>query len=130
MKICYWGKDGGDESRVWGFWLIEWKRLFSVVLLKFEPGTRDAYHTHAFDSMSWLLRGRLLEYHIDGRTVEYQAGWLPITTRRNTYHKVCSQGTSWALSFRGPWSKTWKEYTPYGGEATLANGRVRQDVGQ
>mgnify|MGYP001575993171 CR=1 FL=1 len=58
MKLFYYGKDGGPESHVWGFWLIEAKSLFSIVLLRFENGTREAYHSHAFNSLSWVLRGR------------------------------------------------------------------------
>jgi hypothetical protein len=31
---------------------------------------------------------------------------------------------TWALSFRGPWNKTWKEYLPKENrEITLTNGR-------
>ena len=55
MKLCYVGKDGGPESTVWGFWLIEIKKLFSVALLCFENGSREAFHTHAFNSVSWVL---------------------------------------------------------------------------
>lgn len=63
MKFLYYGKNGGPESRVWGYFLIEIKSLFSIVLLRFENGSRDAYHTHAFHCFSWLLRGHLTEYH-------------------------------------------------------------------
>ena len=46
-------------------------------------------------------------------------------TRRDTFHKVDSVGTTWVISFRGPWSKTWQEYLPKENkEVTLASGRV------
>lgn len=51
VLFCQWGKDGGPESKVWGLWVLRIKTLFTVVLLKFENGTRDAYHSHAFGSI-------------------------------------------------------------------------------
>jgi hypothetical protein len=124
MRIFYWGKDGGYESTVWGFWLVEIKWLFSIVLLRFEPGTRAAYHDHAFNAISWLLRGRLLEFLLGhtGEDTEYRPSWWPIVTRRSTFHQVNSVGRSWVLSFRGPWSPTWREYA-HGGYVTLKHGR-------
>ena len=124
MKLLWHGKDGGPESTVDGYFLIEWKRIFSIALLRFGNGSRDAYHDHAFDAVSWLLFGRLLEQHLDGRVVEYTAGPAPIVTRRSTFHRVFSIGTSWVLSFRGPWSKTWHEFDAERLEGvTLTDGR-------
>lgn len=128
MKLLKKMKDGGDESTVTGYWLIEWKRAFSIVLLKFEGDSREAYHEHAFNCFSWVLRGRLFE---DFRTEHgtncrwIPASWRPFITRRSTFHKVSSVGTSWVLSFRGPWAKTWREYRPLEGrEVTLTHGRI------
>jgi hypothetical protein len=44
---------------VWGWWLVELQRAFSAVLLKFADGSREVYHSHAFNSRSWVvsLRG-------------------------------------------------------------------------
>lgn len=114
MKFFRKAKDGGPESNVTGYWLIEWKRLFSIVLLRFGNGTRDAYHSHAFNACSWLLKGRLIEYTL-GQSVPdfYEANWVrPIYTPRERFHRVYSDGVSWVLSFRGPWSKEWREYKP------------------
>lgn len=123
MKLFSKMKDGGDESRVWGYWLVEIKSLFSIVLLRFENGTREAFHNHAFNCFSWVLSGQLIEYHKDGEVDLHRASWRPFVTRRETYHKVSSVGRSWVLSFRGPWSKTWNENVD-GEEITLTNGRV------
>lgn len=130
-------KDGGEESRVWAYWLFAWKALFSVGLLRFEDGTRDAYHSHAFDCVSWVLKGQLLEEHRDrtviweGRTCNlidvHQPSLAPVVTRRSTYHRVRSIGRTWVLTFRGPWSNTWREALPTGtgdyAERTLTHGR-------
>ena len=125
MKLFSYGKDGGPESKVWGFWFIELKSLFSIVLLKFEPGTREAYHTHAFNCFSWVLRGKLEERFKDSRKKLYHsASVLPFITRRSDFHQVYSHGTSWVLSFRGPWNNTWEEYFPSSRvRVTLTNGR-------
>ena len=127
MKIFRKGKDGGSESRVWGYWLIEIKSLFSVALLRFEDGSREAYHTHAFNSISWVLRGGLFEHFLDkpdAWPTVHKAGFKPIITRRDDFHKVSSVGRTWVLTFRGPWNRQWKEYLPQENRyVTLENGR-------
>lgn len=124
MKFCYVGKDGGQESTVWGFWPIEIKGLFSVALLCFEDGSREAYHNHAFNSVSWLLKGRLLECIHKGAKVHYKPSLRPIRTPWYVFHKVISHGRSWVLTFRGPWKDTWKEFRPLENrEVTLTHGR-------
>jgi hypothetical protein len=125
MKLFWKGKDGGTESRVTGYWLIEWKRLFSIVLLRFDGKSREAFHTHAFNSMSWLLKGKLLEEFIDGKGHYIMPSLRPIWTPRSCFHKVDSKGVSWVLSFRGPWTKTWEEFLPNEHRyRTLTNGRA------
>lgn len=123
MKFLSTSKDGGPESTVWAHWLCEIKWLFSIVLLRFENGTRDAYHSHAFNSISWVLSGGLVERHINGEREFHLPSPWPVFTWRNTTHKVQSLGRTWALSFRGPWADTWKEVLPGGEEVTLASGR-------
>jgi hypothetical protein len=59
MRFFHHGKDGGPESPVEGYWLFEIKWLCSIVLLKFNDGGREAYHSHAFNALSWLLKGDL-----------------------------------------------------------------------
>lgn len=122
MKFMSKGKDGGKKSHVWGFWLIEVKSLFSIVLLRFDPGTREAFHTHAFNAFTFWLKGRVTEHHLSGEEKVWTPQLMPKLTRRNCYHKVYAHETTWALSFRGPWQKTWKEHAD-GVETTLTNGR-------
>lgn len=124
MKLFSYGKDGGPYSTVWGFWLIEIKALFSIVLLCFENGSREAFHEHAFNCVSWVLGGELWERHFDGRVVIYVPSFRPVITRRSTFHKVTSHGRTWVISFRGPWANTWREYLPNERRtATLTHGR-------
>lgn len=124
MKLFSYGKDGGPDSVVWGFWLIEIKPLFSIALLCFEDGSREAFHSHAFNCISWVLKGKLREYHLHGGGNIFQPSIKPILTYRGTFHKVYSFGRTWVFTIRGPWCKTWEEYHPESGEyTTLSSGR-------
>lgn len=127
-------KDGGPESRVWGMFLIEWKALFSIVLLRFEDGSREAYHSHAFHAISWVLKGCMEEKRVHNPTGTcairravtqwFKPSLRPIITTRDNMHKVTSQGRTWTISFRGPWADKWREYLPASDEfVTLTHGR-------
>lgn len=118
-------KDGGPESKVTGYWLIEIKWLFSIVLLRFGKGSREAFHNHAFNSISWVLSGGLWEEFTNAVGNVYGPSWKPIMTRRSTLHRVWGLfENTWVLSFRGPWSKTWQEYHPIANAyQTLTHGR-------
>lgn len=124
MKIFKLMKDGGSQSHVHGFFFVEIKSLFSIVLLRFADGSREAYHNHAFNSVSWLLKGKLTENHLNGKVTEYDPRLKPIKTGRSIFHKVVSSGNTWVLSFRGPWVDTWQEYLPEDKKfITLIHGR-------
>jgi hypothetical protein len=125
MKFFSRMKDGGPQSRVWGYWLMEIKGLCSIVLLRFEDGTREAYHSHAFNAVSWLLLGKLIEkLWREEVEIVYTPRWRPIWTPRSRFHKVRSVGRSWVISFRGPWHPTWKEAVNEE-QFTLTHGRRR-----
>jgi hypothetical protein len=113
MKLFQMSKDGGPESKVWGFFLIEWKRFFSVALMHFADGSREAYHSHAFNSISWVLSGTLSEQPLHASQPNiYKPSRTPIRTARSMFHRVTSIGDTYVLTFRGPWAKTWHEYIP------------------
>lgn len=127
MRFMQWANDGGPESTVNGFFFIEFKGLFSIVLLRFGEGSREAFHSHAFNCFSWVLKGTMQEFHRDGRENQLppRNRLLPFGTYRKTFHKVVSEGVSWVFTVRGPWSKTWSEYIPESNkEVTLTAGRV------
>ena len=118
--------DGGKESGVTGYFLIEWKPVFSIGLLHFKPGSREAYHNHAFNAISWFIRGSVREELLSGATKRFQASFRPKITKRGCFHRVYAFTSTWALTFRGPWNDTWTEYHPKDGEfVTLTHGRVR-----
>jgi hypothetical protein len=111
MKFFKQSKDGGPESPVDAFFLFEIKSLGSIALLRFNEGAREAYHTHAFNALTWFLRGDLTEEDKDGTYHVYRRSWLPKITRRTKNHRVIAWTTSWCLTIRGPWAKTWTEDT-------------------
>lgn len=126
MKFCKIMKDGGQESVVWGFWLFEIKSLFSIAILKFEDGSRDAYHNHAFGAISWILKGKLREEHLNGKANWIRPSFMPVFTPKSCFHKVTSFGNTYALTFRGRWDEQWNEYLPQTDEhITLSEGRKR-----
>jgi len=126
MKFLSKAKDGGPESNVTGYWLFETKSLGSIVLLRFDEGSREAYHNHAFNSISWVLKGQLREQFPDfpkRTSSHYFASLWPIWTPKKCMHKVFGVAPkTWVLSFRGPWDPTWKELVN-GKEVVLTNGR-------
>jgi hypothetical protein len=127
------GKDGGPESKVDGFWIFRHKKLFSVALLRFNKGSREAYHSHAFNAVSWVLTGGLME------VVRSRYGWdvtgycpsiKPVFTPRDRMHKVYGVAEdNWVFSLRGPWKDEWQEVV--GDEViTLTHNRVRVSLGE
>lgn len=128
MSIFRFAKDGGPQSKVDGFWLVEWKGLFSIALLRFGKGSREAYHSHAFNAISWLLTGGLMEVTKDGPNdvlcAYYDPSIVPIYTPRERIHKVYgSCDSNWVLTFRGSWTKTWTEIDEDGKTITLTEHR-------
>lgn len=127
MKLFHKAKDGGQESNVTGYWLIEWKDVFSIVLLKFSKGSREAYHTHAFNAISWVLKGKIEEQTLLPEYKNtYTVSLIPIFTPKQRLHKVLGVADStWVLSFRGPWADAWYEYFKDGTLHLLTHGRKR-----
>ena len=121
LKFFSKSPDGGANSGVTGYFLVEIKWLFSVVLLKFERGTREAFHEHAFNALTIWLSGMVREEHRDGRVCYFTAG-MRKRTPRNVFHKIIALEPSWALSFRGPWVDRWREDRK-GKLVTLTHGR-------
>ena len=119
--------DGGRNSGVTGYWLIECKKLFSIVILKFEPNNRKNFHNHAFNAITWWVRGKVCEVvHLGGykrQDILRLPSLIPKLTPRTCTHKITVIETAWAISIRGPWKKTWQEITPEGKVIHLSNGR-------
>jgi hypothetical protein len=131
MKFLAISKDGGKQSNVTGFWLVEIKSLFSIVFLRFGKGSREAFHSHAFNALTWFLWGNVTEHHVDGRALNWRGSLIPKFTPRSCFHKVYAHENTYAFSIRGPWANTWQEYLPKTDEfVTLTHGRLRVTEGK
>lgn len=101
-------KDGGPLSKVTG-WFVEAKRVATLAVLRFGPGSREAYHSHAFDCVSLVVGpGQLRETFVDGSERVHKPGTI-LVTRKSDLHKVYSEGTTWVLTLRGRWGAHWYE---------------------
>lgn len=138
MKLFKKARDGGAESNSVAYFLIEWKKGFSIALLRFEGPSRQVFHTHAFNAISWVLSGELKEherrksptgsatYHLNRA---YKRSLKPIITPRSMEHQINTDGPAWAITFRGPWIDTWKEWRPKLGKYVgLTHGRKEFDL--
>lgn len=120
-------KDGGPNSTVDAYVLVEIKSLFSIMLLKFNKGTRENYHSHAFNAFSWFIKGNLREERL-GRSLShvYTRGLFPKVTKKDNVHKVHAAKTSWVFTIRGPWQISWVEYNKKENKTiVLTNGRQK-----
>jgi len=124
MKIFKKSHDGGKDSGVTGYWLIECKGLFSIVLLRFSKGSREAMHSHAFNACTWWIKGEVTEYLLGGYFRKWKPSFKPKYTPKHCFHKIVANEVSWAISFRGKWDNTWKEWKN-GEFYTLTHGRKR-----
>ncbi len=60
-RLLYNKPDGGKDSGVTAYFLIEWKILFSIGILHFQEGSREAFHNHAFNAITFWLSGDVTE---------------------------------------------------------------------
>lgn len=109
-RIFYRKPDGGKDSGVTGFFLIEWKPLLSIGLLRFNKGSREAYHNHAFNALTFWLSGKVTEECLEGESKDFSPTFRPKLTKRSKFHRVVAHETTWALTFRGPWVDYWNEF--------------------
>lgn len=102
--------DGGTESGVTGYFLLEWKKVFSIGILHFKKGSREAFHSHAFNAITFWIKGKVTEQKLSGQTKDFSPSLKFKFTGRDNFHKVIAHKDTYALTFRGPWEDTWQEY--------------------
>lgn len=124
MRFLSKTKDGGQESTVDAYFLFEIKWLCSIAVLRFNKGSRANFHSHAFNALTWFIKGKMTEHFLEDKCVKYKRSLFPKLTKKEVMHKVVAEEVSWCLTFRGPWQKTWKEYDTVSGKyITLTHGR-------
>jgi hypothetical protein len=85
--------------------------------------------TYLMQFLRWLVLQIIklmvgwINYLISGKRLKHSI--VPKLTKRNNLHRVSSNKTSWCLSIRGPWAKTWVEYNEETNTVIrLTNGRI------
>lgn len=121
-RFFYVKPDGGKDSGVTAYFLIEWKILFSIAILKFNEGSREAYHNHAFNALTWWLSGKVTEMKLNGKNKDYSPSLIPKYTSKDNFHKVFAHKTTYGITFRGPWDNIWQELRN-GKLITMTHGR-------
>lgn len=117
-------KDGGKDSTVDAYFLFEIKGFISVALLRFNKGSRNNFHSHAFNALTWFIRGDMREVLLCGQEKKYKRSLLPKITKKECMHKVVAEEVSWCFTVRGKWEDKWQEVDPKtGATITLGNGR-------
>lgn len=124
-RVFYTKPDGGKDSGVTAYFLIEWKVVFSIGILHFKKGSREAYHNHAFNAITWWVSGMVSEqkYEVINDKV-FKPSFIPKYTSRNNCHKVFAFKDTWALTFRGNWIDFWFEIKN-GKKTLLTHGRKK-----
>lgn len=132
MKLFTKMKDGGPESPVTAYVLIEYKPLFSIMFLKFRKGTREEYHTHAFNALTLFIVGKMFEERLHlginndyfKIVKRYKKSIFPKITTKDNLHRITAKKDSWCFTIRGPWVNTWYEYNELTNTKTyLTHGR-------
>jgi len=127
MKLLTKSPDGGKDSGVTAYFLFESKRFGSIAILRFDKGTREAFHSHAFNALTWWLKGSVTEEHVDGSSVRWYPSIKPKLTKKDCFHKIIADEVTWAFTVRGPWQDTWLEYKN-SKTITLTHGRIVKSV--
>ena len=125
MRLFSKAPDGGPDSPVQAYFLCEFKGFFSIALLKFHKGGREAFHSHAFHALTWFLKGDMIEETLEGSSNRYRKSLFPKFTSKDNMHRVLANKDSWCFTIRGPWQNTWSEYDKSTNTVTvLTNGRT------
>lgn len=96
------------------WWVIPRNRFFNVYLHKFNRSDSDrALHDHPWISVSFLLKGKLLEMHPKGtRTIKR---FVPVFRSAQFAHRlIVLNSPVWTLFITGPRVREWGFHCPQG----------------
>lgn len=99
---------------LWRWHLVPRNRFFNVYLHKFGRSDDDrALHDHPWYSVSFLLRGELLEHHLNGK--RHVPLFRPVFRTAKFAHRLeVVKGPVWTLFVTGPKVRDWGFYCPAG----------------
>ena len=96
------------------WWLVPRNRFFNVYLHCFGESDDDrALHDHPWWSLSFLLKGELLEHHLNGK--RHIQRFTPILRSAKFAHRLeLIKGPAWTIFITGPKVRDWGFYCPKG----------------
>jgi hypothetical protein len=92
-----------EHKKLGGIWIYNWKTI-----------EQNRFHTHAFNSYAFLLKGSYKEeVIIDGEIHEREVNQIlkPRFLPKNYCHRILeAKPKTWTIVFFGRWDKYWWEY--------------------
>ncbi len=92
-----------ESKRFGGIWIYNWKTIL-----------QNRFHTHAFNSIAFLLSGKYTEEVIENGkiTLRIVHQWLkPRFLPKNYCHRILkADPNTWTIVFFGKWIPYWWEY--------------------
>lgn len=120
MGIVLWKKKSinNGEQDVTEITVLEWKKLFSIKLFHFHKtnGSQDRFHTHSFNSVSFLLKGNYVEeVVVDGFVKPLPRNRSKIIyIPKGEFHRITKSDGCKTLLITGPWEPEWVELRELG----------------
>lgn len=105
---------GSDTPYLSRWYIIPRNRFLNIYLHKFERSDDDrALHDHPWYSVSFLLRGELLEHSFKG--ARFIPWLLPVFRTAKFAHRLeLVKGPVWTVFITGPRIRDWGFYCPSG----------------
>ena len=105
---------GSDKPYLSRWWVIPRNKWFNIYLHKFERSDDDrALHDHPWYSVSFLLKGEMVEHSFKG--LRFIPRFLPIFRTAKFAHRLeLVKGPVWTLFITGPRLRSWGFYCPHG----------------
>lgn len=104
------------EGHIVQYTLFEWKRFGGIWLYNWKTIKQNRFHTHAFPSYAFLLRGSYEEEVIKNGSIIRKVvnQWMrPRKLPRNYCHRILkAEPNTWTVVFFGKWQDSWWEYFP------------------
>lgn len=103
--------------------IFECKYLFCIYLNFWNTIAHDRFHTHAFPSISFFLRGWYYEEELYKGVRLYKAPMVRFIPRTNNHRMLQSSKDAITVTIGGPWDRMWSETFLDGTKRVLAWGR-------
>ncbi len=127
-KIIHYDSISIGVGNIKRFTIIEIKCLGGIIVNIFNTKDQDRFHSHAFNSFSWMIRGwykeDVVNINNNIKTLETKIISKSRFIPRYYIHKIKeSSENAISITFEGSWKSHWKEYFDNEREKTYTWGR-------